>query len=57
MRDAFFPRGVSDHAVEPAGPGDADAIRRICDAWESPEAAAALRRWHAARPGRLQRRA
>ena len=51
VRDAFFPHGVSDHSVEPAGPGDADAIRRICDAWESPEAAAALRRWHALAPG------
>ncbi|HSJ73602.1 MAG TPA: hypothetical protein VK904_04740, partial [Miltoncostaeaceae bacterium] len=51
VRHAFFPPGAGEHAVEPAGPADWDAIGRISRAWDSPEAAEAIRRWWGRHPG------
>ena len=50
VRSGFFPEGAADLEVEPAGPADAGPIRRIADAWESPEAAAAIGRWWTVHP-------
>jgi class 3 adenylate cyclase len=50
VRNAFFPPGASDIAIEPATPADGAAIRAICERHETPRAAAALTAWWEHRP-------
>lgn len=53
VRDAFFPPGASDHAIEPALAGDEAAVAAIAATWDPPEWAGALRRWWTRHPGAL----
>ncbi len=53
VRDAFFPPGAVEHVLEPAGPGDLDAILRIARAWDPPEACAWIPVWAERLPGSL----
>jgi DNA-binding CsgD family transcriptional regulator len=50
VRDACFPSARPEFGVEPARPGDADAIAAIAQKHESAAGAAALHRWWAAHP-------
>lgn len=50
VREAFFPSGAQPLAVEPARPGDDEAIAAIASRHEGPEAAALLGRWLEAAP-------
>ena len=45
VREAFFPRGTQAMTVEPAGPGDAAAIRSIACRHDGAGSAALLERW------------
>jgi DNA-binding winged helix-turn-helix (wHTH) protein len=45
VREAFFPSGAGAMTVEPAGPGDAAAIRSISDRQDGADSAALLARW------------
>jgi Transcriptional regulatory protein, C terminal len=50
VREAFFPGGTPQLAVEPARPADAAAIRSITRRHESPGSAAVLEQWWEAAP-------
>jgi hypothetical protein len=50
VREAHFPSGSHQFAIEPASPSDADAIDRIIIEHETPTAAALLRVWWARCP-------
>lgn len=45
VREAFFPSGVHEFAVEPARLEDGPSILKIIDRHEGPEAAKALKQW------------
>ncbi|MEE9277180.1 MAG: adenylate/guanylate cyclase domain-containing protein [Dehalococcoidia bacterium] len=45
VREAFFPRGGSDYAVETAGAADAEAIREIAATTDAAESARLIVRW------------
>jgi DNA-binding response OmpR family regulator len=50
VREAFFPTGTQQLAVEPAHGGDADGVRTIIDTHEAEDAAGALKAWWQAQP-------
>ncbi|GEM_PF-665618 len=45
VREAYFPSGAHEYAVEPSRPEDGAAIEAIIDRHEGPEAAKALKTW------------
>lgn len=54
IRDAFFPKGSHDLAVEPALPADEQAVAEITAAHEGSEATSALTAWWRKAPGCFQ---
>lgn len=54
VREAFFPSGVQELTVEPAGPDDADAILEVAARHEGPEAVDLLRYWWRVRSHRFR---
>lgn len=50
VREAFFPSGAPEYAVEPARPEDGAALRAISARYEPPAATAPLERWWAQAP-------
>lgn len=50
VREAFFPSGAQQYAVEPARPADEAAIVAIAERHDGPSAARATRAWLSARP-------
>ena len=53
-REAFFPSGVQELSLEPADPGDADAIVEIARRHEGPEALDLVRYWWRIRSHRFR---
>ena len=45
IRDAFFPKGASDYAIEPAMLQDGDDIRHIAETHEPKQAALLIEKW------------
>jgi hypothetical protein len=50
IREAFFPSGANMYAVEPARPGDGNALQAICQRHEGPESVHWLCEWWTAAP-------
>ncbi len=53
-REAFFPSGVQELSVEPAGEGETDGILEIVGRHEGPEAVDLIRYWLRVRPHRFR---
>lgn len=50
IREAFFPSGANMYAVEPARPGDGNALQAICQRHEGPESLHWLCEWWTTAP-------